>query len=559
MLPANPDNTHPIAYFCAEFGITQNLPIYSGGLGILAGDLVKQANDLNLPMVAIGLFYKQGYFIQKINQKGQQVPVYQDIDPVKAGLELITLDNDQPLLLFIPYQNQTLTAQVWRFMVGTITLYLLDANLEQNGNWRRVTNRLYDTDPEIRIKQEMFLGIGGVKLLHTLGFEPEIYHLNEGHSAFAAFELAADIMHQQSVNFQEALLQVKPKMVFTNHTVVAAGNDIFGKHQVGSNLQSYAEAEGLPLKEMLECGSDKEDDSIFSMTNLALSSAGKANTVSKLHHQIARSIWPDYHFHSVTNGVHLPTWLADNIQNTVPSLNLPGLHRLEDEQLWKLHQQNKLDLCTFVAEQTGRKFSPDVLTIVWARRFAGYKRADIVLQDTTELKKLTNNNKIQIIFAGKAHPSDETGQEIIDTVNRQIRLSGLEESVIFIPNYSIDRAKYLVRGADVWLNVPRRSQEASGTSGMKSGANGVLQLSISDGWVDEVIWDNIGWMLPEERTDEAIYDYLNGQILPLYLKRNSHNIPIDWVVQMQQTMQIIWSRYSAERMLKEYAELLYQN
>ncbi len=559
MLPPNSPPDCQIAYFCAEFGLTQALPIYSGGLGILAGDLVKQASDLQLPMVAIGLFYQQGYFIQKINQKGQQVPLYQDINPEATGLELVRTDQDQPLLVHIPYQNQILTIQVWRYQVGTIPLYLLDANVEQNGDWRRITKRLYDTDPEIRIKQEMILGIGGVKLLHALGYHPPIYHLNEGHSAFAAYELAANILHQQTVSFAEAMAQVKPKMVFTNHTVVAAGNDIFGKHQVASNLQSYAEAESLPLREMLDYGSDEQDDTLFSMTTLALNAAGRSNTVSKLHHQIARSVWPDYHFHSVTNGVHLPTWVAKNLQATVPSLDLSGLNRLDSHHLWQLHQQNKLRLCQLIAEQTGRVLKPEVLTVIWARRFAGYKRADIVLQDSANLKRLINHQGIQIIFAGKAHPSDEIGQGIIDTINRQIRLGGLEESVVFLPNYSIDSAKTLVSGADVWLNVPRRSQEASGTSGMKSGANGVLQLSISDGWVDEVVWDGIGWILPEERTDEAIYDYLTQQIVPLYQQRDRQNVPQEWVSRMQQTMQIIWSRYSAFRMLKEYRELLYNN
>ena len=559
MLPQEQQDFQPtVAYFCAEFGITQTLPIYSGGLGILAGDMVKQASDVRLPLVAIGLFYKQGYFIQEINQKGQQIPQYKDIIPAKAGLELVTTDNGKPLQLFIPYQDQAITVQIWLYKVGEISLYLLDTNLDSNNDLKTITNRLYDPNPEIRIKQEMILGIGGVKLLHALNLQPATYHLNEGHSAFAAYELAADIMHQQGVAFDEAISQIKPSLVFTNHTVVAAGNDIFGKHQVGANLQTYAEAESLPLKQMLELGSDSQDDTIFSMTNLALNTAGRANTVSKLHHQIARTVWPEYHFHSVTNGVHLPTWIAPNIQSSVPALDVLGLNRLDTQQLWQLHQQNKQELCQFIAEQTGRVFNPEVLTVVWARRFAGYKRANLVLQDSADLKKLIKNNSIQIIFAGKAHPNDEIGQDIIDTINRQIRLGGLEDSVVFLPNYSIDSAKKLVSGADVWLNIPRRSQEASGTSGMKSGANGVLQLSISDGWVDEVIWDNIGWMLPEDRTDEAIYDYLIKQVIPLYLSRDKAGVPQEWVHHMHQTMQIIWQRYSAQRMLKEYQELLYQ-
>lgn len=560
MQTAKPSFKQPvIAYFCAEFGITHELPIYSGGLGVLAGDLVKQANDDDLPLVAIGLFYRQGYFVQHINNKGQQVPQYHDIDVEKAGLKQVLTDQGQPLLLYIPYQNQQIVVQIWKHEVGKITLYLLDSNLDENGEWRDITKRLYDTRPEIRIKQEMILGIGGVKLLHALNLHPSIYHLNEGHSAFAAFELAADIMHQQTVTFSEAMKQVKPHMVFTNHTVVAAGNDIFGKHQIVSNLKSYAESEGLPIAEMLDFGSDSQDDTIFSMTDLALNSTVKANTVSKLHHQIARTVWPDYHFHSVTNGVHLPTWVAPNIQSEVADFRLTSLNKLHDSTLWQIHNQNKRELCLFIAEQTGKILKPDVLTVVWARRFAGYKRADIVLRDSSELKKLIKNNAIQIIFAGKAHPSDEIGQDIIDTINRQIRLGGLEDSVVFLPNYSIDSAKKLVSGADVWLNVPRRSQEASGTSGMKAGANGVLQLSISDGWVDEVVWDGIGWMLPEERTDEAIYDYLNNHIIPLYLDRNQDNIPEKWVRRMHRTMQIIWPRFSAQRMLKEYRELLYSN
>ena len=548
-----------VAYFCAEYGITHSLPIYSGGLGVLAGDLVKQAADQDFPMVAVGLFYKHGYFTQKITEKGEQRAIYSKIDPVKAGLEQVTQVDGSPLKLAIPHQSEVIYFQVWRYSVKNFELYLIDADVPENESNQSITDRLYDPDQNTRIKQEVLLGIGGIKLLHALGIEPELYHLNEGHSAFAAFELAAETMHRSDATFSEALTAVRNHIVFTNHTVVAAGNDIFPNHLVQHHLSAYAEAEGLPLSEMIEHGADPENNTLFSMTILALNSSGKANTVSRLHHQIAKTVWPDYHFHSVTNGVHMPTWIAENIQKSVPSLDLIGVNRLDGGQLWKLHAENKFKLCQLVHEHTGKVFDPNVLTIIWARRFAGYKRANLVLQDTAELKRLASNQKIQIIFAGKAHPNDDIGQEIIDTINRQVRLAGLADSVVFMPNYSIDMAKVLVSGADIWLNTPRRSQEASGTSGMKAGANGVLQFSISDGWVDEVNWDTAGWMLPETQTDEAIYEVLTKQIMPLYYSRNSAGIPEEWVKKMHHTMQIIWPRFSSARMLKEYDELLYSN
>lgn len=556
-----PDSSHPkppVAYFCAEFALDQQLPIYSGGLGVLAGDTIRQANDSKLPLIGIGLFYRQGYFTQKI-EYGKQVNTYKNIDPSAAKIALLTTAANAPVLIHIPHYQGIITAQVWMYRHGDIVIYLLDTNTEHNDIHRDITKTLYDPDPIIRIRQEMVLGIGGVKLLNALNITPKIHHLNEGHSAFAGFEITANIMHDSALDFSQAQLQAKQHMVFTNHTVVPAGNDMFAMHQVKAELQEYAEAEGISMSDMMELGSDPENDTLFSMTTLALNYAAKANTVSRLHLQIAKTVWPQYHFHAITNGVHMPSWIAPNIQQLSPGLSKTGALRINNSQLWHSHQQNKQALIELVNHLTGSKLNPEILTIVWARRFAGYKRANLVLQPSRELKELIRDRQIQIIFAGKAHPKDDIGKEIIESIHRNINITGTQPGIVFIPNYNIDIARVLVAGADVWLNTPKRGQEASGTSGMKAGANGVLQLSISDGWVDEVTWDEIGWILPEEQTDLAIYSTLKNNILPCYNDRSAEKIPAEWVEKMKKTMQIIWNRYSAHRMLQEYQDILYQS
>lgn len=552
----NSNDSQPIAYFCAEFALTQSLPIYSGGLGVLAGDTIRQASDSKLPFIGIGLYYRQGYFTQKIKQ-GKQISVRTDIKPEPGQLKLVTNAANAPLLIQIPHHQGLITAQVWLYKHQNVSIYLLDTNIDAKSPHREVTKSLYDPNPEIRIRQEMVLGIGGAKLLKALNIHPRMYHLNEGHSAFAGFELTAELMHDHAHTFEQAQQLVKKSIVFTNHTIVPAGNDIFSKHQLSQELREYATSENLPMQSLLDSGTDPDDSDLFSMTILALNYSVKANTVSKLHHQIARTVWPEYHFHAITNGVHLPTWIAPNIQQAVPSLNRLGLHRLDESNLWHLHAQNKQALVQLVKAITGNQLNPDVLTVVWARRFAGYKRANLVLQHTSELKQLIRDGKIQIIFAGKAHPNDEIGQGIIESIHRNINITGTHSGISFIPNYNLDIAKVLVAGSDIWLNTPIRGQEASGTSGMKAGANGVLQFSVSDGWMDEVTWDNIGWILPETHTDSAIYRMLQTQILPCYESRNAQGIPEEWTSRMSQTMQIIWERFSALRMLNDYREVLY--
>ncbi len=548
-----------IAYFCAEFALSDDLPIYSGGLGVLAGDVVRQAADDAMPMVAIGLFYHQGYFEQGVDTEGRQQHNYQTIDPIKAGLSLLTDVNNRPVIVSIPYANELLFAQVWHISLGTVRIYLLDSNTELNSEDRRlITQHLYNPEPMIRIAQEMLLGIGGVKLLRQLQFSPKVYHLNEGHSAFANYELAWELMATQGYTFDQARQIARKQLVFTNHTIVAAGNDVFPRHLISSQLATYAEAQDLPLDEMLDAAQDSQSDNSFSMTILALNSSHIANTVSQLHYQAAKHVWPDYSFSSVTNGVHLPTWVEPSIVKASQGLSIQGLSELSDQDLWQLHQTNKSNMLRYISDQTGTELSSEVLTVVWARRFAAYKRPNLVLQDIECLKQLAQEKQLQILFAGKAHPKDSVGQAIFSEIHRLVRLHGLEESVVIVPNYRMGMAKVLESGADIWLNTPIRGQEASGTSGMKAGANGALHLSTSDGWMDEVDWKDIGWILPDSNTAEALFETLKQEIMPLYYNSTADQPVSEWFHRMRLTMSISWQQFSAARMLSEYRQKLYQ-
>lgn len=548
-----------IAYFCAEFALSDDLPIYSGGLGVLAGDVIRQAADEDWPLIGIGLFYNQGYFIQEIDEVGRQQHEYVQTDPHKAGLTLLTDVNNRPLLIRVPYSSGQIMAQVWVKMVKNIRVYLLDTNIEDNpDHLRTITDHLYNPVPQIRIAQEMLLGIGGVKLLRALGYKPEIYHLNEGHSAFAIYELAWELQTTGELSFVEAMDLAKRRVVFTNHTIVAAGNDAFPRHLLGQQLATYAEEQDLPLDDMLDAGMDDESDDMFSMTILALNSSAIANTVSKIHNKVAQMVWPDYTFASVTNGVHLPTWVSPELYNLLGGqLTASSLAQQTDKALWQLHQKNKKKLLSLVAKETGVVMDDKVLTVVWARRFAAYKRPNLVLQDLACLKQLAGDKKLQLIFAGKAHPNDKLGQAIFAEISRLVRLHGLTDLVAVMPNYRMEMAKVLEMGADVWLNTPIRGQEASGTSGMKAGSNGALHISTSDGWMDEVNWTDIGWILPDDNTADELFELLKHEVLPAYEQTIDGQLEA-WVDRMRRTMLISWQRFSAERMLREYREVLYQ-
>lgn len=548
---------HPIAYFCAEFALSDKLPIYSGGLGILAGDVVREANDQKLPFVAIGLFYKQGYFNQII-EEGCQKESYDEIDPVQADLELVKKTDGTPLLIDIQMPDAVLFVQAWKYSLGSVNVFLLDTDIEQNSpHYRKITQGLYRGN---RILQEIVLGIGGERMLHALGIHPGIYHLNEGHSAFAVFEIVHHHMKEQNISFDQAFRIAKRKIFFTNHTLVPAGNDEFTKKELRHYFARYAEHLDLPLDEMLFLGEDPDDSGRFSMTILALNMVSKTNAVSKRHSLAAKSLWPNKSLVPITNGVHLPTWVSKPISTATNMRRLEKLAAVSNETLWQLHKVNKAKLISLVSDTAGKSFDVETATLVWARRFAEYKQPDLLFSEIETLKRIaaSAHGALQIVISGKSDPNDEIGKGIIAKLIKKISASDLRTYVAFVPNYSMSIAQILVAGADIWLNTPIPGEEASGTSGMKAGANGALVCSTSDGWVDEVDWTDTGWILRSDNTAKSLYTLLETSILPAYYTISDKGYSVDWVRRMRKTMQIVWKQYSATRMLNDYVSRLYR-
>lgn len=551
---------HPLAYMSAEFALDDRLPIYSGGLGVLAGDIVRQANDLELPFVAVGLLYKEGYFKQTITLSGEQKEYYPLLDPADAPIALVVNTEGQRILVHIPVQEREIVVQIWEYSQGDASVYLLDSDVPENSVAdRTITKRLYPSDPALRILQEIILGIGGVRALMQLHIHPSIYHLNESHSAFAIFEITHHYMEEYGWSFAEAYNYGRQKIVFTNHTLIPAGNEVFLQTMVAEYLGTYAKQLGLPISDMLAKGQTVSGES-FSLSTLALNMACRMNTVSKLHSVEAKKIWPDKDLPAITNGVHLPQWVSPDIKAQAPGYDIAAIQGLSAKELWRLHQMAKHRLIDEVKFQTGRALNPEKLTMVWARRIVAYKQPDLLFADLQKLRDLVNNpdHPVQFILAGKAHPGDPVGRTLIRNILTAMKDHGLNGHVVFIPNYTIGLADVLVSGADVWINTPKRGEEASGTSGMKSGANGVLQCSISDGWIDEVDLAGIGWILPEKDTSAALYRTVAEDIAPLYYQRAEENLPLEWINRMKQTIALIWGQFSAERMLTEYIDTLYR-
>ncbi|MBI4096698.1 MAG: alpha-glucan family phosphorylase [Candidatus Levybacteria bacterium] len=548
---------HPIAYFCAEFALSDKLPIYSGGLGILAGDVVREANDQRLPFVAVGLFYKEGYFRQVI-ENGKQKERYDKIDTTQAGLTLVKKADGTPLLIDIPMPDSTLFIQTWVYSLGGVRVFLLDTDIEQNiPHYRKITQGLYRGN---RILQEIALGIGGERILSALSIHPGIYHLNEGHSAFAIFEIVHHYMKERNISFIRAFRVAKRKIFFTNHTLVPAGNDEFTKKELGNYLACYAKHLDLPLDEMLRAGEEPNDSTRFSMTILALNTTSQTNAVSKKHSLAAKSLWPNKSLMPITNGIHLPTWISEPINKATDMCRLEKLAILSDETLWQLHKINKAKMVSFITETTGKAFDVERATLVWARRFASYKQPGLLFSEIETLKKIATSahGALQIVISGKSDPNDEVGKSIIAELIKKINATGLRDRIVFVPNYSMSIAQILVAGADIWLNTPIPGEEASGTSGMKAGANGALVCSTSDGWVDEVDWTDIGWILESNNTAKSLYTLLETSILPSYYTIADKGYSVDWVKRMKKTMQIVWKQYSATRMLDDYVNKLYK-
>jgi starch phosphorylase len=547
-----PRNGLLVAYFCSEFGVDERLPIYAGGLGVLAGDHLKSASDLRVPLVGVGLFYHGGYFRQTLNEAGWQIEAYPANDPESLGLSRM------PVEVSIDLAGEEVRAQVWRADVGRVPLYLLDTDLERNSEaGRSVTATLYGGDSEQRIRQELVLGIGGVRALTALGVEPTVFHMNEGHAALLGVERMRKLT-ASGASFREALERVRSSTVFTTHTPVSAGHDVFDHDLARRYLSGYAEELGVPWETLAALGRDADSDRNFGMTPLALRTARWINGVSLMHGRVSRrmwqSLWPDrpeddVPIGHITNGVHAPTWRAPELAEA-----------LTDEELARVHARHKAQLLHHVAGAAGVELDPGALTIGFARRFATYKRADLLFSDEERLARLLGDAErpLQIVLAGKAHPADDAGKAVLRRILDFTRGPRAAGRAVFLEGYDLALARLLVQGCDVWLNTPLRPLEASGTSGMKAGLNGVLNVSVLDGWWYEGYSPEVGWAIGErdvETSDadaEHLFSLLENDVVPCFYGDRGR-----WVEMMKASIAEIGARFSSDRMVSEYVEKLY--
>ncbi|HEY1456792.1 MAG TPA: alpha-glucan family phosphorylase [Candidatus Dormibacteraeota bacterium] len=578
-----------VGYFSLEFGLSECLPIYSGGLGVLAGDHLKATSDLGLPLVAVGLFYKQGFGRQEINTEGRQTEVYSE----SKGLDL-PVRKVEGVEVEAPIGSQNVRIAIWRAQVGRVPLFLLDTDLEANPpDLRGITDRLYVPEPDRRLRQEIVLGIGGVRALRALGMEAGVFHLNEGHSFLCAIERIRELRTSRQMTLEEARLVARAGIVFTTHTPVAAGSDYFEPGLVWDTLGPYLAEVGIAFDRFMDLGREKPGDprERLCTTYAALRLADQSVGVSRLHGAVSRRLWKEawrglpearVPIGSVTNGVHMPTWLAPEIAELLARYVGPDWWDLDGADgrwhavreipatvLWGIHVEHKrrlLEMATARAERAV-ELDPDALTIGFARRFAPYKRANLLLRDRPRLAKLLRKSKhpTQLLFAGKSHPADQPGKDILASI---VALAREEPRVVFLEDYDIALARHLVHGADVWLNNPRRFLEASGTSGMKAGANGGLNVSILDGWWDEAYRPELGWAIPSGATidraavdDEAeadgLYRLLEREVVPTFFERDTEGIPQRWVEMMRASIRHTATGFSARRMVIDYFNTAY--
>ena len=609
-----PENKNDlIAYFSAEYGLDRTIPIYSGGLGILSGDHLKSASDLGIPLVAVGLLYKNGYFHQKINGYGDQETEYTNIELSNLPINPVKDKNGEDLIIYVKFPKRRLYLKVWQINVGRIKLYLLDSDIEKNNpEDRDVTLRLYGGDQEMRIRQEIVLGMGGTNLLtRALGLNPTIYHMNEGHSAFLILELMKNIIKEKQVSFDVARDIASSKTVFTTHTPVPAGNDIFPLDLVDKYFKDFWPRLGLDREEFLRLGMKPSQilEPGFNMGILALKVAGKKNGVSKLHGAVSRElfgdVWPDIAANEspityVTNGIHTCSWLSPKLKELYNKYLMPywqdnihedkvweKINNIPDKTLWETHQDRKEKLLKLVKDNTTQrlrrsgysyeeineitsKLNPNALTIGFARRFATYKRATLIFKDLERITQILNNSEkpVQLIFAGKAHPADKEGQDLIKRIHEISMMPQFKGKIFLLENYNIAMSQYLVSGVDVWLNNPRRPMEASGTSGQKASVNGVINFSVLDGWWAEGYNQENGWTIGtnaeynsyEEQDiadSQSMYRTLEDKIIPTYYDKNEEGISPKWIRIMKNSIISTGGKYSTARMLVDYTNNLY--
>jgi starch phosphorylase len=597
----------PVAYFSAEFGLHESLPIYSGGLGVLAGDHIKSASDLDIPLIGIGLFYGQGYFLQRLDGSGWQREEYLQTDVNQLPMQPAIGQNGEPVVVEIQTRGGTIRAKVWRVKVGRIDLLLLDSNVAGNApEDLETTSRLYGGDARTRIRQELLLGVGGFRALKAMGITPGVLHLNEGHSGFAVFAAIADRMQEEGLDFYSAATQVAREVVFTTHTPVPAGHDRFPGDLIEEHLGPLRDQLGLTHENLMGFGRENSTDvqEPFCMTVLGLKLSRRANAVSSLHGEVSRAMWwglypgkpqdgvPIGH---ITNGVHVPSWLAPQMcrlydrhlgvgwqQNSGKARTWEEIENVDDGELWETHLSLKSQLVEFarrraqeqaerrnepreILQNLGKVLSPDALTIGFARRFATYKRANLILADLQGLASMVNDPKrpVQFLFAGKAHPHDEPGKRVLQQIAEKMRDSEFADRFVFIEDYDINVGRFLVQGVDVWLNNPRRPLEASGTSGQKVVLNGGLNLSVLDGWWAEAYDGLNGFAIGTGRTHsnmdvhdsrdgEELYRVLRDELIPLFYQRDRDGLPRGWIKRMKRTIRTLGWRFNADRMVMDY-------
>jgi starch phosphorylase len=608
---AGPLLVQPVAYFVAEFGLHESLPLYSGGLGVLAGDALKAASDLGVPLVGVGLFYAQSYFQQKLDGEGRQIEEYGKTPRALLPLAPARKPDGSPLLVSVEMGNERLHAAIWHAQVGRARLVLLDSDVPENSPENQaLTSRLYGGDRRTRLRQEMVLGIGGLRALRALGIHPGVLHINEGHSAFALLERIRERIEGDGMTFEEAARETSHRTVFTTHTPVEAGHDRFAPDLVDEHLGWLHHRLGLTREEALGLGrlNPRNADEAFCMTVVALKLSRFANAVSNIHGHVSRQMWhrlwptrPEVEvpIGHITNGVHLPSWVAPAMDRlferylggdwhgrTCHVDSWEGIARINDGELWEVHQNQRHQLVDFVrrravrqAEERGdsaetierarRLLSPDALTVGFARRFVTYKRATLLFSDLSRLAALLAGERpVQLVFAGKAHPQDEGGKEIIRQIAELCREPRFAGKMVFVEDYDINVARHLVQGSDVWLNTPLRPLEACGTSGQKAAVNGVLNLSILDGWWAEAYDGQNGFAIgngdthanPEaqyRRDAESLFAVLEREVVPLFYERDPDGFPLKWIARMKRSIRTLAWRFNADRMMMDYVRSCY--
>ncbi|MGP8142743.1 MAG: alpha-glucan family phosphorylase [Terriglobales bacterium] len=601
----------PVAYFSAEFGVHESLPVYSGGLGVLAGDHIKSASDLGIPLVGVGLFYGQGYFRQRLDRDGWQREEYLETDVNQLAMETAIGKNGQPVVVRVDTRHRAIYAKVWRVKVGRCDLFLLDSDVEGNApEDREMTSRLYGGDGRVRVHQELLLGVGGLRALKALGITPGVLHLNEGHSGFAVLEAIRQRMDDEGLSFEKAVPRVAREVVFTTHTPVPAGHDRFDADLIEEHLGPLRESLGLSKQSFMALGRENpESDERFCMTVLGLRFSRRANAVSSLHGEVSRAMWtglfpgkledavPIGH---ITNGVHVPSWLAPQMfrlydrhlgagwhLRSSEAQIWEGIENVDDGELWETHFNLKSQMIEFVRRravkqaarrdesrdvllQLERVLSPDALTIGFARRFATYKRANLILEDIEKIAAMVNDPKrpVQFVFAGKAHPLDEPGKRVLQQIAQLMRDPKFSDKFVFVEDYDINVGRHFVQGVDVWLNSPRRPLEASGTSGQKVVLNGGLNLSVLDGWWAEAYDGLNGFAFGQGKThsDMNVHDRRDGddlmrvlrdEVIPLYYNRDRDGLPRGWIQRMKRTIRTLGWRFNADRMVMDYTTKCY--